>query len=317
MPYRLKKSESVPQGLRRIVGEELSWAVQQLSTSKKREEAIHESRKAVKKIRGILRLVRSHLGHTYQTENRRFRDIGRRLSELRDAASIIEAFDALLEKHKATLKPGAFSGIRHYLQRSKHETEQSLDVEKTTALAVSAFNAANKTIAGWPLDGHGFSVLETGLQTGYQNCRKLLNRAGKSDSAIVFHEFRKAVKTHWYHVRLLEGLGREMESRQESLKELETLLGDDHNLAVLHEKLETHPETAADREEFKLFVGLLSQEQTELRTKSLKLAAELCSDKPRAFLEHLSSMWHAWHQSVPKKQPARASGRSKAKTAVA
>ncbi len=298
MPYRLKKSESVPEGLRRIVGEELSSAIEELKNSKKREQGIHEARKTVKKIRGILRLVQSHLGQAYQVENRRFRNIGRKLSALRDAASIIEAFDALLEKHKASLRPGAFSGIHQYLRRSKHETEQSLDVEKTTAQAVSAFNTASKTVTGWPLDAHGFSALETGLHTGYQNGRKMFNRATNSDSAVVFHEFRKAVKTHWYHVRLLEGLTKEMESRQERLKELETLLGDDHNLAVLNEKLESHPETTADREEFKLFVGLLSQEQTELRTKSLKLGAELYSDKPHAFVAHLSSLWHAWHQHV-------------------
>ena len=321
MPYRLKHSEPVPDALRRIVGEELTWAVKQLAKTNKREQGVHEARKSVKKIRGILRLVQSELGPVFHIENRRFRDIGRKLSALRDAASIIEAFDSLHEKHRASLKPGAFGSIRHSLLRSKRETEQSLDVAKTTALAISAFNQARQALPSWPLTAQGFSALETGLYDTYQNGRKLLNRAGKSNSPVVFHEFRKAVKTHWYHVRLLEGFGEHLEAREKSLKELETLLGDDHNLAVLQEKLENHPETAADREEFKLFAGLLSQESKELRAKALTLGAELYSAKPHVFIETLSGLWpaaHQHHQKPDRKEAGSASDPSpKSKAAVA
>ncbi len=66
----------------------------------KRETAIHEARKSVKKIRGALRLMRPGLGNVYRDENDAFRDIGRRLSEVRDAVAMIEVFDSVVEKFK-------------------------------------------------------------------------------------------------------------------------------------------------------------------------------------------------------------------------
>ena len=237
MPYRLKKSESVPEGLRRIVGEELSSAVDQLANSKKREEAIHEARKTIKKVRGILRLVRPHSAAIYRVENRRFRDIGRKLSELRDAASIIEAFDALLEKHKASLESGAFSGIRRDLQRSKHETEQSLNVDKTTAQAVSAFNAAHKTVATGRLTprifrprnrpAHRSSEWPQDVQPG----RELRNSAVSSTNSV------KPSKRIGTTSVCSKALARKWSRARKVSKNSKTWLGDDHNLAVLHEKL--------------------------------------------------------------------------------
>jgi hypothetical protein len=49
MAYHLTRSESVPEGLRRIASEELDSAASQLSKAhgQRRDEAIHEARKSV------------------------------------------------------------------------------------------------------------------------------------------------------------------------------------------------------------------------------------------------------------------------------
>jgi hypothetical protein len=95
--YRFKLGEPVPEGIKRIVREEIEAAVRHLSGQGKpdRDEAIHEARKNVKKIRGVLRLMRPELGEIYRLENTHFRDIGRQLSQFRDAGAMIETFDAL------------------------------------------------------------------------------------------------------------------------------------------------------------------------------------------------------------------------------
>src|SRR6266516_4753445 len=121
MPYRLKTSESVPDGIRRTVTEEIESATQQLSRNhgKNRDEAIHEARKSVKKIRGALRLVQPDLGATYRKENRTLRDLGRKLSQFRDAAAIIETFDSVSEKYNDSLQKNTLGSIRRGLDKSK------------------------------------------------------------------------------------------------------------------------------------------------------------------------------------------------------
>src|ERR1035441_2229187 len=111
MAYRLKAGESVPENIRQIVIEELDSAIAQLRTRsiKKRDEAIHEARKGVKKIRGVLKLMRSGLGGTYKIENEALRTIGAHLSELRDAGALLETVDAMSEKYA---EPAQQSALR-------------------------------------------------------------------------------------------------------------------------------------------------------------------------------------------------------------
>src|SRR5580700_8770899 len=102
MAYRLKRDESVIRGLKRVVREEMESAVAQLSGGNEasRDEAIHEARKSIKKVRALLRLMSAEFGEAYARENARLRDIARRLSQFRDAFAIIETFDDLAAKYQ-------------------------------------------------------------------------------------------------------------------------------------------------------------------------------------------------------------------------
>src|SRR5262245_44527647 len=99
MAFCLSADESVDDGIKRIVNEEISQTIKNIDNLKlKRTEAIHEARKHCKKIRGVLRLVRTRFEDTYQFENAWFRDTAKGLAELRDAEALLETYDGLLDK---------------------------------------------------------------------------------------------------------------------------------------------------------------------------------------------------------------------------
>src|ERR1700761_3974460 len=118
LPYRFKAGETVPDNIRRIVAEEVDWAVGRLraATPKTRDEAIHEARKSIKKLRGLLKLIRPELGNHYRAENKALRAIGRKLSELRDASAIIETFDGTVEKYPDHPQKHVLASIRKGLE---------------------------------------------------------------------------------------------------------------------------------------------------------------------------------------------------------
>jgi len=68
MAYRFKNDEAIPCAIERVFAEEISGAVGHLVRSKKRVEAVHEARKSIKKIRGLLSL----LGPAYKKRDRYF-----------------------------------------------------------------------------------------------------------------------------------------------------------------------------------------------------------------------------------------------------
>src|SRR5260370_21848845 len=70
MGYRLVRSESVPQGLKRIAREQLASAADELGKrGSQRAEGIHEARKSIKKVRAVLRLGRAGPGNNHRQEN--------------------------------------------------------------------------------------------------------------------------------------------------------------------------------------------------------------------------------------------------------
>jgi len=81
MAYRLLTGESVARGLRRLSRKELLSARDELRrTSPPRDEAIHEARKSVKKVRAIVELVEADEGRGVSKSQKRLRKVNSTLS---------------------------------------------------------------------------------------------------------------------------------------------------------------------------------------------------------------------------------------------
>ena len=97
-------------------------------------------------------------------------------------------------------------------------------------------------VADWRLNVDGFDGIEGGLVATYRQARKTMTAAYDDPTAENFHEWRKQAKYHSYHMRLLRELWkRVMCSLEKEADELSDLLGDDHNLDVLHKTLLKSP----------------------------------------------------------------------------
>jgi CHAD domain len=69
----------VPDGMRRIARGQLDAGIEELEgqPNRKLDEAVHETRKRLKRLRASLRLERCAIGdETYSRENAAFRDLG-------------------------------------------------------------------------------------------------------------------------------------------------------------------------------------------------------------------------------------------------
>jgi CHAD domain-containing protein len=310
--YLLKLGEPIPTGIRRVVSEEIGAAVRQLSGEGEadRDEAIHEARKSVKKIRGVLRLIRPGLGDVYEVENTHFRDIGRRLSQFRDAGAMLETFDALREKYADELDGRKWAAIRRRLMARKALAEKRAHIGEVLGNIAEALSQPAARVHAWPLSRDGFPAIAPGLEAAFRGCQRAMARARKHPRPENYHEFRKRVKAHWYHVRLLEGLwNQEMRAYEKELKDLETALGEDHNLVVLQEKIQGEPGYYVTEAETGDFIRLICKFQRNLREEALDLGEELFEEKPAHFTRRIKRLWDDWQSSVA---GAKRNGRPKA-----
>lgn len=297
MAFHLKAKEPVPEGLKRIAREELESAAGQLGgkAGGNRDEAIHEARKSLKKTRAVLRLSRKELGPVYREENARLRDLGRVLSGFRDAGAMIETLDALVANYKSEFGRRTGGSVRRALLAEKAESERSADIESTLAEGAKTLRAAAEEVEKWPLERDGFRAIEPGPKQSYARGRKAMAYAAKHPKAENYHEWRKRAKDLWYHVRLLEPLWTGVfEAYEKSLKDLETALGDGHNLVLLRERIREDPAKYGSAADVKRVLKFIGRRQAELRANAQALGARIYEEKPRQFIRRLAHLWDAW-----------------------
>jgi CHAD domain-containing protein len=309
MAYRLERGETVIAGLKRVVQDEFESATAQLADHKvNRDEAIHEARKSIKKARALLRLVRTELGRAYPRENERLRDIARGLSAFRDDFVIIETFDDLKKKYRAETR-NRLRTARAGLIRKRNKAGTAEMVGIMVDHAAAALARAAERVDAWPLRTDGFAALGPGLEKTYRSGRDALKRLRKNPQPESYHELRKRVKDHWYHIRLLESVWTgAMTAYEKSLKDLETWLGNDHNLAVLRERIVAEPAFYGEQKDIDLILDLIGKYQTELRQQSLSLAERIYEEKPGAFTLRMEHLWDTWRQEpeLPEESAAKA-----------
>ncbi|NJM55271.1 MAG: CHAD domain-containing protein [Verrucomicrobiae bacterium] len=82
--------------MRRIGVAQIDAAIGHLHSDADLAAIVHSTRKCMKKLRALLRMVRPGLSTgVFERENARFRDIARQLSDLRDSHVLVATLDAL------------------------------------------------------------------------------------------------------------------------------------------------------------------------------------------------------------------------------
>jgi len=294
--YCLKHGERVGDGIKRIVREEIAAAVGYLNGEGAggSDEAIHEARKSVKKIRGALRLVQPEMGKIYAIENRFFRDIGRQLSTFRDATASVETFDELRKKYRGDLDGRMLAAMRRRLTARKAQAEKEAGIGEVLKTVTAALEGAAARVDGWPLSKDGFAAIAPGLEATFRRGRKALARAQKHPRAENYHDWRKRVKEQWYHIRLLEGLRNpEMQASERELKDLEEALGADHNLVVLRERMVGEPAYYASKAEVRRVVRAMDAYRKELSDEAFRLGERIYAESPGHFTRRVGRLWEA------------------------
>jgi len=295
--YRLKTKETPPAGMRRIALGRVDSAMDRLAGDGDEDfaVAIHGSRKDLKKLRALLRLIRKELGEElFQAENRSYRDAGRLLAGSRDAEVRLETLRALRSRYGAELTGDAAERWEEALERKRNEMTAAAD-ESTGEIeeAVQTIEAGRGRISEWPLKTDSWKLVAPGLATAYAKGRRAMKRTLTDPSAENVHEWRKRAKDLWYQLRIVrEAWPGLLEAAADQAHELTDLLGDHHDLAVLREDL-----ASRDGDTQKTFEPLMLRRQEELLDSALELGRRLYAEKPKAFRRRLKRYWLAWRHA--------------------
>ncbi|HYL98687.1 MAG TPA: CHAD domain-containing protein [Blastocatellia bacterium] len=290
--FKLLRTETLPEGMRRIAREQVARAIERLATPEPdMDDAIHDARLCFKKTRAVLRLVREELGEAlFQQENTHYRDAGRRLSAVRDTAAMVEILSKLAQQFPDNLKGPWLEDLRtHFLMVDKTE----VDIKKFAMAEVSdMLRSAREWIDNWPLTRKGSSILSEGFKLSYAQGRRRYHKASHRPTPENLHEWRKHVKYLWYQVSILSPIKPKALGRfANQLRKLADYLSDYHDLIVLRDMIPQRATTLPNPSKLNELTPIIDDTCTRLEKRAHVLGRRIYAESPREFVHRLRDYW--------------------------
>ena len=289
MSYRLKTDGPLAPGIRRIAREQLQGALGEIKGLIHLDEgaAVHATRKHIKKIRALLRLIRREIGpEIYKGESQRLRNVGRSFAGSRDARVQLQVLEQLTQQEK-----DAFPKTAAALKAEIADLAENFGAQRRQAAPI--LQQISDRLEGWPLEDIGSSDLCRALQRSYRRGRKWFRCAGADPVAENFHSWRKRVKDLWYQLLILRDLNRAVVCEiAEAARTLSRQLGDLHDLAFFRHRLATS--TAYPEEERTVLLGRICAREHELERVALDLGARFYAERQGAFGRRLLRYARQW-----------------------
>jgi CHAD domain-containing protein len=297
---RFFAGESLSEGLARVIQAQFDIALQ-IATADPEEQAaaVHETRKAIKRLRAMLRMVRGSISlDRYHTDNAMLKLIAAELGAVRDAWVMAEILERLLPHE------GDTSGIIPVLidrlqQRYRIESAAVLENKALMASIVEQLEHVRDSSARWtilageqsePLP-HRFDAIAPGLQRVYKRGRRGMRIVAGSPTDTLLHVWRKRAKYLRHQVEALNILDpARLAGYEASLERLTDALGDDHDLAILLSRLDDDAALTADLD-IAGVLDLIYTERHDLQAEAIAIGEQFFEDPSTDFLVYMESVW--------------------------
>jgi CHAD domain-containing protein len=252
-------------------------------------KGVHAARKAIKRTRAMLRLLRPAIAESdYRMENIALRDAGRSLSSLRDAKSQLEAFKDFVARYAAELHGAQLGPIRRWLLARHAQARRALlGAPATLRQCADSLEVCRERIRQWKGVHAQPAIAIDGLCGVYRKGRKAYRQARNAHTSAALHEWRKQVKYLSNASTSLRGSGvdglRKIAERSERIAEW---LGDDHDLAMLHQAVS---DSVVDAGSAATVTMLIAQRRATLQRRALDGGRRLFARKPKRFAARLGA----------------------------
>ena len=322
---RLRKSEPLPVGIQRLSIEQLNYAIGVVvGGDVSPDKAVHEARKALRRVRGLLRLVRDELGpNVYRFENIHLRDTGRLLSEARNAAVALDTLATVESRYAELLVTDVFAGVRGALEARKSGiVEHAIGDPEQRRQIVDVLRSARARYAALPLEGtlgkpstkptirNSYRAIAPGLARTYNRGRLRMADAYRSPSAERFHEWRKRVRYLRFELETLTELWPEaIKGIVTEVDDLGNTLGVEHDLAELSCLVHDDHSLTSGKRERDLLTALLEQRRPDLQWQAWTKGLRVYAEPTDRFVERFGVYWEASRDQPGVGRPLMVGGR--------
>ena len=289
MGFRLKLREPLPDGLKRVFREQIDSALRLCRhPARQRGVTVHEVRKHLKKLRAAMRLAVGEVGkNQHKYEDRCVREIGRLVSDLRDAQVRLQTLIQLRDEAAKKSEENPFPRIEELLSLERESFSAAFDGWQKQA--IPKLERAEERLSKWPLDRITWKQICGAVEKIYKRGQRGLEKTIKKPVPENFHAWRKRVKDLWYQLRILQPLNRVvLDEMAHDADVLGELLGREHDFDFLLARLEKESGDDALRDELARLQKLIRKRGRRLCRDALELGRRFYAEPPKAFAKRIS-----------------------------
>lgn len=161
----------------------------------RRDILIHNSRKRVKNLRAILKLIQDDLGEkTFKVFNTSLRNLNRKSANIRRSYVMLNIIDHETKTLSDAVSIQLFKNLKSFIEQKMIESQPKINVNRILNEYSDYFNSFEKNIESLKSNKKNFSLIKDGLSTIYDQGRGCYKMIITQDDAEIFHELRKNAK---------------------------------------------------------------------------------------------------------------------------
>ena len=300
MGYRLRSGQPVAHEVVRVAHGQLALAMAALSAVDDDDDtAVHTARRRIKKVRALLRLARPALGRRRQRRlNRRLRAVNRLLAPVADGQAVLGTLTRVTARYRDDLPPDLVAAIHHRLVRRETMAVENAALENVCDTALALLRREQARIEHGRSRKTGFRAIDDGLERTVRQGRRAMARAVGSGRSDDYHTWRQRVKDRWLQTRLLqERCGNRLTSDERRLEELDGLLGECHNCALLRDAVRA--DSTLTRGDIARCVRVVRRYEHTLRRAARLLGAKVYHATPSQTVARIRRFWRQTGRATP------------------
>ncbi|TVQ14107.1 MAG: CHAD domain-containing protein [Balneolaceae bacterium] len=283
--FVVKKSDSLIVGIRKSLSNQLEkvlFLASEYDTNP--ETAIHEIRKAFKRMRSVTTLLMPFIPDLSKSWNHFWRDYSRTLSDARVMCVRVNSIRVFSDEAH-----GNYKSLLNLAVASRnlmlHSVKKNGVIDE---LAAGMEESKRKLIELVPADLELFD-LEKGLIKTYEKAKKQLDKSLFSDNPEDLHELRKRCKVIQYHTELMSGRSPELKALNRKISRNTELLGQYNDMNDLESWGNSTPGVSAS-DEWCLLLEQIEGEKADLRKKALYNITQLLKGDGTDYLEFYTEL---------------------------
>jgi CHAD domain-containing protein len=291
--YAITNNEEFSDAVHRILTEQVNYIISLAPTTDDYKVKVHEIRKALKRIRAVLRLIRSDIDERiYTSENVFFRDVSRQLSSVRDLHVFKEAFDTLCEMNPNKLNNGQVHGLNTYFLNQIDAAQDLLSEGGKWQALVREMEAVQTRLNSIRLEQLGPHTIFDGVGEVYGKGQKQMIKTQRFPEDDNLHEMRKLVKQLMYLIRLMQPVAPDYyKGYMTDLKEASTALGEDHDLAALASYMSKMNGALMAEPGKDIIYQYLDKQRQQIQVDIWPLVARIYTESPKDFSRRIRAYW--------------------------